>query len=320
MPTFDLPLNELKSYTGSSLLPDDFDLYWEKALAEMESTVPDVKLIPSEFQVKNAECFDLFFTGVRGASIHAKYVRPIKVGKYPLLLMFHGYSENAGLWCDKLCYINAGFCVAALDCRGQGGQSQDSGGDLGNTQNGHLIRGLINSDPQDMLYRHIYLDTVMLAKIAMSFDEVDSKRVCACGGSQGGALALACASLLPGIKKVSVCVPYLCDFKRAWELDLSPGFGYGEIAHYFKYFDPLHESETKIFQKLGYLDIQNHVPRVNAEVLWAVGLRDVICPPSTQFAAYNKIRSKKNILVYPDIGHALPPRFKDIEYQFLTSL
>ena len=34
-----------------------------------------------------------------------------------------------------------------------------------------------------------------------------------------------------------------------------------------------------------------------------VGLMDKICPPSTQFAAYNKITSPKSVLTYPDFGH-----------------
>ena len=30
---------------------------------------------------------------------------------------------------------------------------------------------------------------------------------------------------------------------------------------------------------------------------------DTVCPPSTQFAAYNKIEAKKDILIYPDYAH-----------------
>ena len=33
------------------------------------------------------------------------------------------------------------------------------------------------------------------------------------------------------------------------------------------------------------------------------GLMDDICPPSTQFAAYNKIKSSKNIIVFPEWGN-----------------
>jgi cephalosporin-C deacetylase len=47
---------------------------------------------------------------------------------------------------------------------------------------------------------------------------------------------------------------------------------------------------------------------------------DTICPPSTQFAAYNKIRSKKELLIYPDFGHEGLPGAPDRIYDFLAEL
>ena len=35
--------------------------------------------------------------------------------------------------------------------------------------------------------------------------------------------------------------------------------------------------------------MQNHAPQVRAKVLWQTGLMDDLCPPSAQFAAYNKL-------------------------------
>jgi cephalosporin-C deacetylase len=55
---------------------------------------------------------------------------------------FHGYTLNSGDWTDKLLWVAAGYSVAALDCRGQGGVSEDLGGVKGDTLNGHIIRGL----------------------------------------------------------------------------------------------------------------------------------------------------------------------------------
>ncbi len=44
-----------------------------------------------------------------------------------------------------------------------------------------------------------------------------------------------------------------------------------------------------------------------------VGLEDQICPPSTQYAAYNKLTSTKSARVYPDFGHDdLPGAMDDI--------
>ena len=49
-----------------------------------------------------------------------------------------------------------------------------------------------------------------------------------------------------------------------------------------------------------------------------VGLMDTICPPSTQFAAYNKITSTKNLLIYPDYGHEGLPGSNDRIFDFLA--
>ncbi len=323
MPLVDLPLAELLTYAGINPCPPDLDAYWEAGLREMEATDPAVELRPASFQAPGAECFDLFFTGVGGARVHAKYVRPKRpaAGPHPAVLQFHGYTGNAGGWHDKLIYPGSlGFATAALDCRGQGGSSQDPGGALGTTYRGHIIRGLDDPDPRKLAFRQIFLDTAQLAKIVAGFPEVDSARLGAQGGSQGGALTLTCAALAPHlIKRAAPAYPFLCDYQRVWEMDLAEG-AYEELKSYFRQFDPRHEREREVFTKLGYIDVQHLAPRVRAEVLMGTGLMDRICPPSTQFAAYNRIASKKNVLIYPDFAHEDLPDFDDRVFEFMSGL
>jgi cephalosporin-C deacetylase len=95
---------------------------------------------------------------------------------------------------------------------------------------------------------------------------------------------------------------------------------YEELCQYFRRFDPLHLLEEETFMKLGYIDIQNLVKRIKGEVLMGVGLMDNICPPSTQFAAYNKITSPKQMVVYPDYSHENLPGLSDMIYQFMMGL
>ena len=141
--TFDLPIEQLREYRGKNPCPSDFDSFWDKSLAEMRSTDPEVELIAAEFQAPNVECFHLFFRGVGDARVHAKLLRPVNTqSPHPAILLFHGYTGDSGDWFNKLSYVSAGFTVAALDCRGQGGLSEDAGHVLGNTLHGHFIRGL----------------------------------------------------------------------------------------------------------------------------------------------------------------------------------
>jgi cephalosporin-C deacetylase len=316
---FDMPYEQLLTYQGSNPLPDDFDAYWERALEEMRAVDPQVELVPATFQVPFAECLDMYFTGVGGARIHAKLVRPKAASRpHPAVLMFHGYSGSAGEWFDKLPYAALGYTVAALDCRGQGGESEDRGGTLGWTLQGHIVRGLSDS-PDKLLFRQIFLDTAELARIVMDMPDVDPDRVGATGGSQGGGLTLACAALEPRIRRAAPIFPFLCDYKRVWDLDLAKD-AYAELKTWFQRFDPLHEREQEIFTRLGYVDVQYLCPRIRAEVYMAVGLMDTICPPSTQFAAYNKITAKKSLAVYPDFGHEDLPGHDDRVLQFLAGL
>lgn len=316
---FDMPLGDLKRYQGINPKPDDFDAYWAEALAELDAVDPQIELVPADFQTPFAECFHLYFTGVGGARIHAKLLRPKHADTpHPAVLQFHGYSGNAGEWNDKLGYVGMGYTVAALDCRGQGGLSEDTGGVVGWTLRGHIVRGL-SDDPRKLLYRQIYLDTAQLARIVMDMPDVDATRVGATGRSQGGGLTLACAALEPRIARAAPVFPFLCDYRRVWALELAKN-AYMELEEYFRRFDPLHEREEEIFTKLGYIDNQHLAPRIRAQVLMTTGLVDRICPPSTQFAAYNKIQSAKDMRIYPDFGHEVLPGSEDANFQFMAEL
>jgi len=316
---FDLPLEQLENYQGTNPRPEDFDTYWDNALIEMRGTDPQVELVPSDFQTDFARCSHMYFTGVGGARVHAKLLQPKEETEaHPAVLLFHGYSGSSGEWLDKLGYVAQGYTVAALDCRGQGGKSEDTGSVKGGTLRGHIIRGL-DDKPEKLLFRQIFLDTAQLAKIVMDMPYVDADRVGALGGSQGGGLTLACASLEPRIKRAAPVFPFLCDYKRVWDMDQDQA-AYAELREFFRHFDPTHEREAEIFTQLGYIDVQHLCSRIRAETLMAVGLMDTICPPSTQFAAYNKIPSEKSLKIYPDFGHEGLPGHQDRTFQFMQGL
>jgi cephalosporin-C deacetylase len=319
VPAFDLPLDELRTYTGRTPRPDDHDIYWAAALAELDAATPgaDVTMEPVAHVAPYAACSHLWFTGVRGARVHAKLLRPAAATvPGPALLVFHGYSGASPDWFALLPYAAQGITVAALDVRGQGGLSQDVGGALGGTLEGHIVRGL-GDVPENLAFRHVYLDTVQLARILMDLPEVDATRVGTTGVSQGGALALACAALEPRVRAVASVFPFLSDFRRVWEMDLAND-AYAELRQWLRRFDPTHADIEGMWTRLGYIDVQHLAPRVRGEVLMVTGLMDTICPPSTQFAAYNKIAAPKRMELYPDFEHENMPGRDDLVLDFLV--
>jgi len=304
MPMIDKPLHELKTYMGSSPKPADFDTYWDKALAELAGVEPKAEFVLSDVQIKNFKCYDVYFTSVNGARIHAKHIVPEKFeGKLKGMLHFHGYSGDSGDFEGHICHAAMGYAVFAMDARGQGaGKSEDVGGYGGGTYHGLFIRGVENEDPQKLLFRDVFLDTAQLARVAAETEYVDENHITAQGGSQGGALTLACAALYPNLKRAYATYPFLCDYKRVWDMDLDVR-AYEELRTYFRHCDPTHAREDEIFMRLGYIDIANLASRIKAKTTVFTGLMDNICPPSTQFAAYNHMTCEKDMIVYPDYGH-----------------
>ena len=146
-----------------------------------------------------------------------------------------------------------------------------------------------------------------------------SRRQFLSAGAIGGGLTLACAALEPRIWRAAPVYPFLTDYRRVWEMDLAVE-AYEELTYYFRRFDPTHQREDEIFTRLGYIDVQHLADRIKARVQMTTGLMDTICPPSTQFAAYNKIESAKEMVLYPDFGHENLPGCGDGVFEFMAGL
>jgi len=199
------------------------------------------------------------------------------------------------------------------------GKSDDSLVVPGTTLRGHIIRGLEGNNPDKLFFRNVFLDTAQTARVLMSMDFVDETRVGATGGSQGGALTLACAALEPRVKMNASIYPFLSDYRRTWEMDLFKD-AYEELSYYIRGKDPRHQRINEMAMRLGYIDVANLAPKIKGESYMLLTLQDRICPPSTQFAAYNRINAKKSCEIYPNHGHEHLPEAAELVFEFFKKL
>jgi cephalosporin-C deacetylase len=174
---------------------------------------------------------------------------------------------------------------------------------------GLIIRG-IEEGHENLYYVRQYLDLASAAKILMNLDYVDENNITVQGASQGGGLAIVCAALMPQIKTVIATYPFLSDFRKAYQLGAQTS-AFEEIPYWFQFRDPLHLREDWFFEQLEYIDIQNFAARIKAEVIWIMGGQDIVVPPITLMAAYNKIQSHKQLFVLPEYGHEYLPKISD---------
>lgn len=307
-------LERLQTYRGATPRPDDFDAFWDARMAEADAVPLDYDLAPADVPAYGTcEFLDLWFTGMEGARLHAKYVRPRAPHPLPLVLQFHGYPGASRSWLEQCSFAGMGMGLIALDCPGQGGPSQDPGGFAGTTVAGHIVAGL-DGPPEGLYYVRLHQDIRILCRIVADLaakGEVDVRRVYVNGASQGGGLGLATCALNAGlIRRAAILYPFLSDMRLVWELGLD-AVAYEGIGYFSRWFAAAGERIDECFAKLAHCDTKNFAPRVACPILFGTGLEDTVVPVPTQFAVYNNLACEKEHHLYPGFAHEEIQAFDD---------
>lgn len=313
MPYFDMPLDELKGYKAPDSEPKDFDLFWKRTLDEARAHPLAPRFEPLEDPIYAlVDVFDVDYSGFGGQRIKGWLIFPRRPkGPMPCIVTFRGYGNGRSLPVDHLVPIASGFAHFVMDTRGQGsasspGQTPDNA-DSGPQFPGFMTRGI--ESPESYYYRRAFIDGARAVEAVATHSRVDPDRIAVSGSSQGGGIALAAAAIVPeSVHLVMVDVPFLCHFRRAVEItDQGP---YNEITSYLR----IHRDKTdQVFKTLDYFDGVNFAPRIKAWCLFSLGMMDMVCPPSTVFAVYNRITSNKEIKIYEFNEHDGGGPFQDEE-------
>ncbi len=302
MPRTDLTLDELRAYRSAAEVPADFDEFWDRTLAESRAAGDDVILVPAESPVSELVVEDLTFAGFGGEPIRGWVIRPRDATPRATVVQYLGYGGGRGLAHEHLQWASSGFVHVVMDTRGQG-SAWGTGGDTpdphgsGPAFPGFMTRGI--QSRESYYYRRVFTDAVRLIDAVRGFDFVDPIAVAVTGGSQGGAISLAVAGLVPGLRAVMPDVPFLCDFRRS--VELTPDAPFTELRNFLA----IHRDVVdETFTTLAYFDGVNFARRATAPARFSVALMDPIVLPSTVFAAYNDYAGDdREIDVYPYNGH-----------------
>lgn len=304
MSYFDLPLTELEHYSPALTVPEDLTAFWDATLAEARDFPLDLRMEEVPNHLALVTTYDVSFAGFGGERINAwLHVPRGTTGPIPGIVEYVGYSGGRGLPHQHVAWALAGYAHLTMDTRGQGwggrtGSTPDLSADTGLIAGpGHMTRGIL--DPQTYYYRRVFTDAVRAVEAAGATGFFDADRTVVAGGSQGGGIAIATASLTPGLAGALVDVPFLCHFERA--VILTDSDPYKEIGRY------LARNRGDIaaaMRTLSYFDGAVLASRATAPTLFSVALMDQVCPPSTVYAAFNRWGgADKRIEVYPFNGH-----------------
>ena len=265
----------------------DFDAFWENTLAQLAAVdmKPEYTLLKDHSNdVRKAYRVDMKSFG--NETISGLLYVPVAEGKYPAMISYMGYgsdvyypnpSHNPEMIEFQLCIRNQAFNRLP-------GEKDD-----------WCVRGLENKDTY--YYRGAFADAVRAVDFICSLPKTDLSHVYANGESQGGALTLVAASLDHRIKAIAPSAPFLNDYKDYFALTHWPA-------------EPILKAaaekgmpEEELYKVLSYFDVKNFTDRIQCPVIMAIGLQDTVCPPHTNFAGYNHIKTEKSWVCYPEAGH-----------------
>jgi cephalosporin-C deacetylase len=288
---------ELYSYLPNLTKKEDFDEFWKRTLEQTRANPLNSSKTLYPYPSPYADVYRISYNGFDTTKIHGWYIVPkfIKKDKYPCLIHYHGFGCSKGMPADYMQWIMLGVAVLAVDCREQTGDTGNCASYSTGFFKNVASKGILSKE--EYYYRAVYMDCVKAIDFACEQEEVDKSKIIIEGASQGGGLGMAVCALDSRPYLTMVDVPSNSNLTKRIE-------GYhGAFSAAADYLQLNPDKVEEVLDVLSYFDTMNMANKINCKVLASVGLKDNICPAIMYFATYNRIKSNKQIHIYPFNGH-----------------
>lgn len=278
-------------------LPKDFVAFWENAKAEAAKIPMDarVTLLPERCTEK-VNVYQVNLQNFRvGSRFYGILCVPKAPGKYPALLRVpgagvRGYNGDIGMAERGMITLEVGIHGIPLN------MDAKVYTDLGSSAlNGYWAYNL--DDRDRYYYKRVYLGCVRAIDYIFSMPEFDGEKLAVTGGSQGGALSIITAGLDSRVKWLSAVHPALCDLV---------GYLHGRAGGWPHMFDDNNKAFNVKPDKIEtskYYDVVNFARQIKVPGYYTWGFNDVVCPPTSMYAAYNVITAPKELALALETAH-----------------
>jgi cephalosporin-C deacetylase len=284
--------------------PVDFDVFWETAKAELARVKPEFKVIlKPELSTPSRNVYLIEMKSLGNVLIRGWLTEPtVKNKKFAVILGLPGYQIEL----PPIFGEDRDVAFISLNVRGQG----NSRTNVNTRAEEYVVHHIENKDKYVM--RGVVMDCLRAVDFIFSREELRHDKIFVKGGSMGGFLAMATASL---DKRVGLCSAQSPIFSDIRSLVNEVDFPITSIKKYIKTQPGL--TVNKILDNLDYFDVKNFAPNITCKVLMSIGLLDTYIPPGNDYTVFNLLKTNKRILIFRDLGHDVSPKYIDLELAWM---
>lgn len=294
--------------------PDDFDSFWNEAMAKFEKEVPvDAQMELDEKESNGShDCYRLTFATIpAGRVIRGHLTIPKGEGPWPVFMTVPG--AGSGSWgcierrpraawlrlnvVDYPCFPDAEHPADRLYTDQNVRWSAKTGANMAKWYfHGDLSRGR-----EEFFYFGAILGINRAVNWISVLPRIKPRSIIYAGQSQGGAFGIYLAALNDNIERAAIGEPAITDLCGV----LADGRQSGWPSLPEQYAGrPFYDNMMRL---LPYFDCAHFVPRIKIPTRWVVGFTDALCPPHAVWAAYNCLSTTdRRMQNWPGLGHGIP--------------
>jgi cephalosporin-C deacetylase len=272
-------------------LPEDFAAFWK----EMQAVADGVKLdyhrsLKNDFNLPGFVVETLSFTGVGGSTIYGWLAYPEGARRLPGFLWVPPYGRESLL--PNAYGTREGYVSTSFNFFGHEAFHQEKYV----MSRGYFAEGA--SDPETWIFRSMYQNAAIAARVLQAQIEVDEDRLGAMGMSQGGGISIWLGANCPLIKAVCADMPFLSDMQNA----LAGNIYRYPLKELTDYMDSIPFGRERVLNTVAYFDTMNLASVCHRPTSVSLGLKDPAVRPNQVHAVFDALPGPKELREY-DWGH-----------------
>lgn len=288
-------------------VPEDFDEFWSEIVSEAKAASLDYRRsFFDEGDLPGHTLETLEFRGIHGERLYGWLAVPrAREGRVPGFLWIPPYGRESVL--PNQYGTRPGFASISWNFHGLGAYHQESY----NPGRGYFAQGV--ESPETWIFRTMFQNAYLVARILQSMVEIDEDRIAACGMSQGAGIAIWMGAHCPIIRAVCADMPFLAGYWKVLDRQIYR-YPLKELADFA---DSIPLGMERVKYTISYYDTLNQATRCQVPTLVSLGEKDPSVRPASAMSVFEALPGKKQLIRYPG-GHDWDPQMVENNLHWLA--